>query len=411
MNTETIISFFVASAAIATPVIVSQSPTPKPTAKPTVNSVQTPASLTASLPASLPALPTVAPAQERIKIKISVSALEDLKVRQGDQISKGQILADRTRERERLLEAMRQIQSTIKQTQSAIIPKPPAPKKVPEIGKLPPPLYVEEEAQIASAELRLRQAERELNYWRSTLNSEPMGEAAAVEKARIARDEAAKKVFEQDTKIVLVKELKNLPPATIEHEEKQLEKLKAELDQAESELRVQAGKLGDTSNAKKDKLQQLEINFEQAKANVILAKSKYAKAQKDRIDLEYKDSLDRIRRVEEENQSNQYYARQLQDYDESKRSQNFQVAQLREKLQFIDNQLSQLSNVRSPINGVIRRIKNLGQSDNVISVELTIISGSVGTATDPFISPSPAGTNPEATGTTPRTGTTSNWDD
>lgn len=388
---ESIASFFLAGTAIAAPVIIAGN-SPK---APTVNSVQQP----------LTAIPTTAPTSERIKIKISVSALEDLKVRQGDQISKGQILADRTRERERLIEARRQIQATIKQTESSVIPKPPAPKKVPAVGALPPPLYIEEEANIAAAELRLRQAERELNYWRSTLNSEPMGEAAAVEKARIARDEAAKKVFDQDTKLVLVKELKNLPSSVVEHEEKQLESLKAELDQAESELRVQAGKLGDSSNAKKDRLQQLEIAWEQAKANVILAKSKYAKAQKDRQDLEYKDSLDRIRRVEEENQSNQYYARQLQDYEQSLQYRSFQVAQLRDKLQAIDNQLAQLSNVRSPINGVIRRIKNLGQNDNIISLELTIISGT-GAKADPFTS-SPGDTLPSLPQTKPSNG----WDD
>jgi len=390
---ESIASFFIAGAAVATPVYIANNQPIKP---PTVNSVQS---------APLP-IPTTAPASERIKIKVSVSALEDLKVRQGDQISKGQIIADRTNERERLIAARRQIQSTIKQIESSVIPKPPAPKKVPAVGQLPAALYIEEEAQIAAAELRLRQAERELNYWRSTLNSEPMGEAAAVEKARIARDEAAKKVFDQDTKIVLVRELKNLPPATLEHEEKQLEKFKAELDQAESELRVQAGKLGDSSNAKKDRLQQLEIAWEQSKANVILAKSKYVASQKARQDLEYRDSLDRIRRVEEENQSVQFHARQIQDYEQSLQYRSFQVAQLRDKLQAIDNQLTQLSNVRSPINGRIRRIKNLGQNNNIIDLELTIISGS-STTTDPFTnSPGTIPTIP-----TPQTNSTGSWGD
>jgi multidrug efflux pump subunit AcrA (membrane-fusion protein) len=44
--------------------------------------------------------PTEPPTQtERFKIRLTLSASTDLKVREGDEVAKGQVLADRTRDR------------------------------------------------------------------------------------------------------------------------------------------------------------------------------------------------------------------------------------------------------------------------------------------------------------------------
>lgn len=418
--TETIISFFVASAAIATPVIVSQAPI-----KPSVNTLQPTPKAEIIKPTVAPEIkaPTVAP--ERIKIKVNLFALEDLKVRQGDSISKGQIIADRANERARLITAKREFEATLKQLLSTVIPKPPEPKPVPAIAPLPPVSYLEEEAQIAAEELRKMQSERDYKYWEKILSSEPVAEVAAVEKARVERDKKLKEIQNQETKIELVEQLQNLPKAVLEHESEVLTRLKSELDQAEYALRLEQGKLVNSGDRNKEKLQQLAIKVESSKADLLLAKTRLQSAKEKRQELEYEHSITIARRTEEENQAKQIYSRQIQDYEQDLRSRDFQVSQLREKINNLNNQLAQLSNVRSPINGVVRRIKTIGQSDNVINLELTVISGSTGTVADPFTgtpgitgTPSAGESTTPGTGTTSKpttpgtgTGTTSNWDD
>lgn len=399
--TETIISFFVASAAIATPVLVAQTPLPK-----AVNSVQpSPPTLT------LPALPAPTTASERIKVKVSISALEDLKVRQGDSITKGQIIADRTRERSRLLTAKREFEATLRQILNTVIPKPPEPKPVPAIGSLPEAIYIEEEAQIASAELRKMQANRDYNYWLKILSSEPVTEVASVEKARVERDKKLKEIQNQQTKIELVEQLANLPKAVLEHESEVLARLKTELDQAEYSLRLEQGKLVDSGDRNKERLQQLSIRVEQSKADLLLSKTRLETAKSKRRELEYQHAERKRYAIVQENETNSFYAGQMQKYEQDLQSQRFQVSQLREKINFVDNQLAQLSNVRSPINGRVRRIKNLGQNNNLIDLELTIISGD-STSTNPFASPAPStSTTPDkAEPIKPEPGT-SDWGD
>jgi multidrug efflux pump subunit AcrA (membrane-fusion protein) len=91
---------------------------------------------------------------------------------------------------------------------------------------------------------------------------------------------------------------------------------------------------------------------------------------------EYEYSLALAQRQEQENQQRLAYAEQLQRVEEQQRDRELQIAQLEAQLQDIHQQLAELSTVRSPYRGTIRRVKWLGQSDTRLTVEITLAIGS-----------------------------------
>lgn len=352
----------------------------------------TAATVVAQLPSPPPdiAVPSIPIAQQlpskRFKVKITVSDIKDLKVREGDSVSIGEILADRTTERTRLEGNKRDLISSLKQLESQKIIEPPKPLKVPEVSRLPDISYAEELAAINSAKLRLDQAQQEYAKQVATLNSEPAGEAAEVEKAKVKLAEQANLIDIQETKIEQIKSLQNLPASVSEHEARVLDNMRSQLAQLESELRLMQGKLQDSAAARREKLAQLQVEVEQARAGVNLNESKLDTAKQRRQYLEYEHSINLARRLEEQNQSSQIYATQLQRVAEAQSQKEFQIAQMRTKINDVDTQLNELSVIKSPVSGVVRRVKNLGQTDRSISFELSIIQQSASSSSE-FIKP------------------------
>ena len=84
----------------------------------------------------------------RLTITVNVTEPDDLKVSQGEQIAKGEIIADRERERTRLQAQQKQLQLSLDRLQAASITPPAAPQTVPTVMALPPVSYLEHEAAV-----------------------------------------------------------------------------------------------------------------------------------------------------------------------------------------------------------------------------------------------------------------------
>jgi hypothetical protein len=94
-----------------------------------------------------------------IKIDLTLTSPQDLKVKPGDEVTPGQVLSDRTTERQRLLAQKKQLQLSLKKLDLPI-PKITTPKPLSKLGKLPPVSYQQEEANIALKQQELAEAER-----------------------------------------------------------------------------------------------------------------------------------------------------------------------------------------------------------------------------------------------------------
>jgi biotin carboxyl carrier protein len=251
--------------------------------------------------------PPVSTQPRVLTFTLSLSEPDDLKVRQGDYVASGDVLADRTRERSGLQAQMQKTQISLQRIQAQQVLDPPQPLPVPPVSGLPPVFYGTQEASIRGIEDNIDLQKRKIDLLGTMRPSE-------------------------------------VPPAMREHEDRILEKLYRDLELAKAELK---------------------------------------QAQEKRAFQEYEHSLSMARRAEEANQQRLMHSQQQQQAEQQRREKAFQEAQLQGQLEAIDAKLIDLSTVRSPYAGTIRRVKWLGQSDNRLSVEITLAIGG-GPSADAF---------------------------
>jgi DNA repair exonuclease SbcCD ATPase subunit len=246
----------------------------------------------------------------RLTVTVKVQEPQDLKVQEGSVVKKGQLIADRSRERTRLNSQKQQLTLSLQKLQSYAPFPPTPPQPVPAVKALPPTSYLEHEAE---------------------------GERA---KAAISSVESEIETKKQE--IAYLKELPNLDPIILEHEQAKLKELKLKHTAAVRDYQLAVGKLQTAKNQ--------------------------------RSYQEYQASLEAARRVEEVNQARSSYERQLAEYQQRLGEREFQVAQVKAKLQEVDNAIAQLATVKSPYDGTVRRVKWLGQSpDGSLSAEITLM--------------------------------------
>ncbi|MBW4441562.1 MAG: hypothetical protein KME10_10075 [Plectolyngbya sp. WJT66-NPBG17] len=294
MNRSTIIT---ACLLLASCTAQAQNPTP------------TPSPSLVSTPAASPVPNTRA---KRFILELSLSAPEDLKVREGDVVVMGQVLSDRTRERQRLEAQKAQVLIQLDRLKQVPI-KPLPPKSASDIANLPTPSFLEEEAEIDRKQVTLQQIEQNWNR--------------------------------QQRKIDLLQGFNpnDLSPSTLPHEQ--------------------------------EKLRQRERDVKQAKAELELSQAKLDRAGENYQYRQYEHPLEVSKRSIDIERQQQEYQRQLQEYEQQERDRTFQLAQVNVQLQNLETQLTNLSIVKSAYNAKVQRVKWKGQNNQILTVELTLIVG------------------------------------
>ncbi len=160
-----------------------------------------------------------------------------------------------------------------------------------------------------------------------------------------------------------------LPDITYRQEEAALQKASRAIDLQQQKLNL-LEVMGEDVPAETIKHEQLrleEMNQELSTAEANLQAAKEARARE-----EYQHSLNVARRQEEQNQQALYYANQQQEYETQVRDREYQIAELHEKIGDVQQRLEELAIVTAPYDGEIRRIKWLGQTNNLLQVEVTM---------------------------------------
>jgi multidrug efflux pump subunit AcrA (membrane-fusion protein) len=236
---------------------------------------------------------------KRFKLQLSLSSITDLKVRERDRVMAGQVVSDRRPERERLATQLTQLKLRMNQLQASTV-NPVVPATV---APLPPPTFLEQVATIQAVQLKVEEANKRLSL--------------------------------QERKLDMLRGLPEgeVPAATLEHEQKQLEQHQREVTQAI--------------------------------AQVQLAQSKLSQAQKARAYQEYQHSLELAKLKTQQEEQRLTQQQQI-------RERSFQLAQLQAQRVSLENQLAQLSAVRSPYDGTVKKVKWIEQNDSTIRVELVL---------------------------------------
>lgn len=256
----------------------------------------------------------------RLTINVAVAEPTDLKVKEGQDIKAGELVADRGRERSRLEAQKSQILLTLQRLKSATISQPLPPAAVPAVAPLPQPSYLEQEA--------------------------------AIDRAKVAVEQAEQAIALKQKELTYLQGLSHLDPLIFEHEQAKLAELQQEHDGAVRDYQLAIGRLDS--------------------------------AQKQRAYTEYQNSIDLAQRIEAHNQAALEYQQQLAAYEQRQRDKEYQVSQTQLKLNEVNNAIATLATVKAPYAGQIRRIKWMGQgADGSLSVAITLLIGDRSTSTLP----------------------------
>lgn len=261
-----------------------------------------------------------------LKIELTLSNPQDLKIKPGDKVTAGQILSDRISERNRLRARKTQLQLSLLKLNLPLTPIP-QPKPIPEISPLPPVSYAEAEAAIKLHKQKLTVAERAIARQQKKIDSLKQLNA----KSATGNDSKASPLLrgtEGDLKLIL------------EHERAKSANLEAARQSAQIQLEV--------------------------------AQSKLTTAFEQRAYIEYQRQLEQTRRAIAVEQQQQAIASQESERERLLAEREYSQAQIEAKIQDIDYQIIQLSSVLAPYEGTIKKVKWTGQSDHNLTAVVTL---------------------------------------
>ena len=283
-----------------------------------------------------------------IKIELTLSNPQDLKVKPGDKISAGQVLSDRANERNRLQAKKKQLQLSLEKLNLPLTPIP-QPKPIPEIAELPPVSYAEAEAAIKLKQQQLTEANRAI-----ALQQEKIEQLRSLfsTKAEEKRSGGAREKISSNSP---------LHPCT-----------PAPLHKNCSPVQGGASKNKLILEHERANLKNLEAARESAQIQLEVAQSKLTTAKEQRAYLEYQRQLEQTRRAIAVEQQHQAIQRQESERQVLLAEREYSKAQIETQIQTLDYQIHQLSTVTAPYEGTIKKVKWTGQSDHNLTAVVTL---------------------------------------
>jgi|GEM_PF-1293188 len=278
------------------------------------------------------------PIERPLRLSVTVSDPENLKVKIGDVVKVGDVLVDKTQERSRLTIQKKMIALQIERLQEReIIPPRPLRKLLP-LRPLPPANYAEELAAISHAKLRLQQAKIVLKH--RTPRLEKVDDFAYQE----AQTEA-----EQQLKLVQEMQTIQAQPEVIQHESLVMQKMQRQVAKAQADME-------EVKDKQTQELEQLKLNVQLAESELQQKEAALVAAHSRRKSQEFAVSLEAGKRDQQEEEIAIEHERQILLYDQQQREKNYQISELNIREQQIDDKLADLPIVHSPKSGYIKRI-------------------------------------------------------
>jgi hypothetical protein len=303
---------------------------------------------------------------KRLKITLSINDPNDLKVREGDRVTKGQILSDRDLERRRLSRERMATLITINKIEKTPVPTL---KIAPELRELPPVSFAIAESEIQQAELKFTQAQRNLQ---NALSYDPFITAKAnIDKARAGIESASRAFQLQQRKLDAVNGLKGLPQEMLEHETEKLRQKQTEQETAQAQFDFYTAEYRQIESQRSQSIADLQSKVQLARADLEVSQARLRQAKEDREAAEYGHRITLARRAEESNQAEIAIANQ-------KLEREFKLSQLNEQLSGTEEKLNAIALVKSQYSGIIKKVKTQRQADNTITVLITLQPDSSG---------------------------------
>ena len=336
----------------------------------------------------------------RLKIELTITDPSDLKIKPGDKVVKGQVISDRTTERRRLLNQRKQLELSLKKL-TLTIPPLQSPNSIAQLPNLPPISYQQEQANIALKAQQLKEAAQAVSHQQQKIDSirqlspRPLTQSpitshqpsvdssfgAIVQPPTIPHNQPsvihqqiegateqtnpqpANKTLNPNQKFIINLPTKNsdspitikpIPETVTPNPSNAKSKLKAILDHETAILN------------------QLKGKEEKAKYDLQIAKSQLETAKEQRRYAEHQLYLENNRREIALQQQHLELERQRTIRAGQLQEQEYSKTQIEAKILEIDNAINQLSTVKVPYNGTIKKVKWTGQSDHTLTVTVTL---------------------------------------
>jgi hypothetical protein len=327
----------------------------------------------ASEPASPPVKRTPKLEPRNIKISLTLSRPEDLKVKPGDKIVKGQTLSDRADDRSKLLARKKQLELTLAKLDLPLPPLTP-PKSIQPLSKLPPISYQEERANIKLKEQELSKADKAIaNQFEKIKQLRALFQTNAEgQKGRDAGEQQKQKSFTSNKYRGDSVSKFSSAPQPLSPSAPPL--LGSSTNQSlNSQAQNNTSKLQLILSHEQAVLENLVSQRKEASLQLSIASAKLTTAKEQRAYSEYQRQLEETKRASLQQQ--QWLEVQRQQEERSRQLQliEYNKSQIKAQITEIDNQISQLSTVAAPYEGTIEKVKWTGQSDHTLGVELTLI--------------------------------------
>ncbi len=306
-----------------------------------------------------------------LRVDVVVTAIEDIKVKPGDTIRKGQVIAERVTARQQLNAQLQQIELSIEKVKGVIEPPLPRLREVLPIKKLPPANYVEEATAISTANIRRERAMSALEFYKRNGMQERVKVVEVDDASRLARD-AIKDYQTQAQKINSIAAIEELPPEVTEHEIAILQNKRQDVDKAYNTLALKEAEASSARLSREERLRELQDNVLTASNELQMAIAKLDAAKTRRKQQEFEYSITLARQNSEQNTLNLEWHKAQRDWAETKRRRLIDIAQLSQKLADVKDKLSSLSVVLAPSDGKIVRVKVVKQEANGIRAVIVI---------------------------------------
>lgn len=314
--------------------------------------------------------PTVS--QNKIKITGRALKVEDILIKEGDRVVAGQPLISRALEIRALESNQAKALERLNFLQAQEIPKPIEPIAR-EFANLPASNFNAEEMRISA--LRSR-CDREVISL-ETLKSEDLGFSsnAGLSKLENLKQHKSRELFQAQD---LLNNLSSLgfEPHYIAHQTEKIKKLTEEVEKIDNDILVEQGRLQEQISAfqkgKTEAILKAEFSVADCQERLQIAEAELQKSRYNRELLEQQHARSLAIYLQEQDKSAQIYQRDLADYQKSIEAQKLRLFELESALSDIEFKLSEITEVKSPYDGEIVRIKIVNSTDGFINVEFTL---------------------------------------
>jgi hypothetical protein len=355
-----------AIASVSNSVAVAQTDSAKPTLRERQSSQQKP-------PKQNQKDQTPTQSSKRLKIEIDVTSPGDLLVKEGQAVTANQLIADRQSERSTLTAQLQETNLSIERLKFApkVSPVPSAGVKT--LTSLPPKTsYGEEQAQIKAATAKIGDLERKYVLAQAAAKT-PLPETEKVRGSKLEVKQAEEKIARHQQKIDALKTLEDIDQAVKDHEQVKLRELNRALIEATSKLEQDIATEGIAKATRSSHLADAQFQITEAQRDLQLARARLITATEKRRQIEFDYQTKQTERGEQVERLELERVKLMETSKLQIHDREYQVAQLMLKKAQVQKQLETIGVVRTPHQGIIRRVKLVAQHGNLLRYEVSLI--------------------------------------